>query len=280
MNVTKLLCQLMEKQTMPSAILLEGHAKSVDEQLREVFSHWFCQTHENCGICEWCQLYAHENLPDFHLVSPHQAGHAIKIEQIRDLHDICRQTPQILDFQVVWIQHADTMNEFAANALLKVLEEPIKNFFFLLSAENAKFLPLTIRSRCWILPVGDDQEVLTESQTQLIAQKDKLLELFYGFVQHQVDLAMMIKSFEAYPIDDVLWLLQLLVADIIQGMQLGLDESSEQQFAASIAVPVSYWWRLWDALIDARKKIRLQTSLQSNILLSRMLLILHGSAYE
>lgn len=281
MNVTALLIQLMNKQTMPSAILLEGNNTLIEQQLDEVFSTWFCQTHEHCGHCDGCKLYVHQNLPDFHKIEPHQAGHAIKIEQIRDLHEICRQTPQILNFQVVWIKHADTLNEFAANALLKVLEEPIKNFFFILSAENVKLLPLTILSRCWLLQATDNQAFLSESKASIYAQKETLMSALYGFVLQQIDLAMLLKGFENYPTDDVLWLLQIMVSEMIDGLMGGVvDTLSDPQFAASIAIPFGYWWQFWDALIDAKKKYRTQSSLQSNILLSRLLLILHGHAYE
>lgn len=50
--------------------------------------------------------------------------------------------------RVVYIKNAQNMAAPAANALLKVLEEPPPNVVFILTARDASTLPLTIVSRC------------------------------------------------------------------------------------------------------------------------------------
>lgn len=65
-------------------------------------------------------------------------------------------------WRIAIVDAADDMNASAANALLKILEEPPTNtLFFVLSHSPAKVLP-TIRSRCQqisIKPLSDDQVV-------------------------------------------------------------------------------------------------------------------------
>ncbi len=72
----------------------------------------------------------------------------IRIDEVRALQPLFRQTPSIADWRVVIVDSADEMNTQSANALLKNLEEPPQQtLFFLISHAPGRLLP-TIRSRC------------------------------------------------------------------------------------------------------------------------------------
>ena len=72
----------------------------------------------------------------------------IRIDEVRALQPLFRQTPSISDWRVVIVDSADEMNVQSANALLKNLEEPPQQtLFFLVSHTPGRLLP-TIRSRC------------------------------------------------------------------------------------------------------------------------------------
>jgi DNA polymerase III subunit delta' len=72
----------------------------------------------------------------------------IRVDEVRALQPLFRQTPSIADWRVVIVDSADDMNVQSANALLKNLEEPPEQtLFFLISHTPGKLLP-TIRSRC------------------------------------------------------------------------------------------------------------------------------------
>ena len=72
----------------------------------------------------------------------------IKVETIRKLTSFLSHTPSMGGWRVAIIDTADHLNRNAANALLKILEEPPrKTTLFLLSASPGHLLP-TIRSRC------------------------------------------------------------------------------------------------------------------------------------
>ncbi|MDJ0614885.1 MAG: DNA polymerase III subunit delta' [Rhizobiaceae bacterium] len=84
-------------------------------------------------------------------------------------------------WRVAIVDAADDMNQNAANALLKVLEEPPKDtVFFVLSHAPAKVLP-TIRSRCQHMPLKalsdpELQEVLSQlGVTSGLADEEKTL---------------------------------------------------------------------------------------------------------
>jgi|LauGreDrversion4_2_1035121.scaffolds.fasta_scaffold13302_6 DNA polymerase-3 subunit delta' len=279
MNTLNLLNRLFSEKTLPSALILEGAKQPVIEFCQLLWSHWFCQHNQGCGQCESCLLIAHEHHPDLHFIKPEQDGHAVKIEQVRELLDYAHQTPQIGSFQCVVIESADSMNDYAANALLKILEEPISNFYFILHAKHSSFLLPTIRSRCWLVSLQDENgiEHPTVAQQELTVRFNEVEAAILEYVQHKRDLASLLKFLEGYPLDDVLWLLQKICQHIIQKYTfIQQNEYSLDVLKTLIAIPIQFWWQFWDALIDFRKQLRKQSSFQNQLLLSRLFLILHG----
>ncbi|MEZ5896069.1 MAG: DNA polymerase III subunit delta' [Parvularculaceae bacterium] len=84
----------------------------------------------------------------------------IKVDTIRELTSFLSLTPSMGGWRVAIIDTADDLNRNAANALLKVLEEPPRRTaIFVLSAAPGRLLA-TIRSRCRriaLRPVMDEQ---------------------------------------------------------------------------------------------------------------------------
>ncbi len=84
---------------------------------------------------------------------------AIRVDDVRALQPLFRQTPSVAAWRVVIVDSGDEMNPQSANALLKNLEEPPQQtLFFLISHTPGRLLP-TIRSRCRTLRfhrLGDD----------------------------------------------------------------------------------------------------------------------------
>ncbi|WP_265562689.1 DNA polymerase III subunit delta' [Sphingomicrobium arenosum] len=72
----------------------------------------------------------------------------ISVAQVRELSHLFAVTPSLSDWRVIVIDSADDLEVSAANALLKMLEEPpVKTLFFLVTHAPGRLLP-TIRSRC------------------------------------------------------------------------------------------------------------------------------------
>ena len=69
----------------------------------------------------------------------------ITVDTVREIIDFCK-VKQTKDFFIV-IESAETLNEQAQNALLKLLEEPAKNYHFVLQVRNITTLLPTILSR-------------------------------------------------------------------------------------------------------------------------------------
>ena len=91
--------------------------------------------------------------PDLRWIVPEGAGEQIKIEAVRDVAEFITRTPQIAPRKVAVITSADAMNPYAANALLKTLEEPPSDSYLILVSDGVRDLLPTLRSRCRLVAV-------------------------------------------------------------------------------------------------------------------------------
>ena len=88
--------------------------------------------------------------PDVYVLEP--LGDQIRIDPIRDLRRDLHMRPFEADRRVYLVLRAHLMNEDAADALLKDLEEPPPYAVIVLVADELGLLPPTIRSRCQLVP--------------------------------------------------------------------------------------------------------------------------------
>jgi len=72
----------------------------------------------------------------------------IRIEEIREIDEMLSLKAFEGRYKVIMVDDAETMNQYAANAFLKMLEEPPGDSLILLISSNPERLPDTIRSRC------------------------------------------------------------------------------------------------------------------------------------
>ncbi len=118
-----------------------------------------------CGRCIPCRKIAAGQHPDVTLVQPLDRS-VIGIDQIRELTARAALRPYEGRAKVWILDPADLMQEPAANALLKTLEEPAGAALFILVTATPSALLPTIRSRCQsvrfdLLGEEDLQAILT-----------------------------------------------------------------------------------------------------------------------
>ncbi|MBW0454360.1 MAG: DNA polymerase III subunit delta' [Candidatus Kinetoplastibacterium crithidii] len=134
-----------------------------------------------CKKCISCNLIEKNNHPDFKLLIPNSiadekkisisfddkkntsyASNEIRINQIRDIIPWINVKSYRNNKKIVIIYKADNLNTISSNALLKMLEEPSDDIFFLIVSDCLDKLLPTIVSRCQILhlPIPDYQTSL------------------------------------------------------------------------------------------------------------------------
>ena len=89
--------------------------------------------------------------PDLHYLTPAPDKRAISVEQVRDLIATLELTSHDGAAKALVVEPAESMTLAAANALLKTLEEPTPNTYFLLVSHQPGLLPATVRSRCQVV---------------------------------------------------------------------------------------------------------------------------------
>ncbi|MCK5872286.1 MAG: DNA polymerase III subunit delta', partial [Methylococcales bacterium] len=121
--------------------------------------------------------------PDCLSLAPKELGKNIGIDAVRLLIEKLSLKPQFEMMRVVLIYSADKLNNAAANAFLKCLEEPNERTCFILITENSAKLPATILSRCQKMTLikPETQTALNWLYAQQITEKaDILLNLAQG----------------------------------------------------------------------------------------------------
>jgi DNA polymerase-3 subunit delta' len=119
----------------------------------------------------------------------------IVVEDARAIAAFLRLTPAEGGWRVVIVDTADEMNRNAANAVLKVLEEPPERAILILVSDNPGRLLPTIRSRCRRLalrPLSDAivADLIGRYRPDLsAADQVALVELAEGSIGHAIELA-------------------------------------------------------------------------------------------
>lgn len=104
---------------------------------------------EGCGKCDICNAIKNFSFPDLFYLQPD--GQWYKIQQIRDLRKEAYLKPYISKWKVFILDDAHQLRSEAANALLKILEEPPEYTIFILLAYRPELLLPTIISRSQVV---------------------------------------------------------------------------------------------------------------------------------
>ena len=153
------------------ALLFKTDSGLGTEQLIRHFAHWLLchspQQSQPCGQCKSCLLWQSGNHPDFHLLAPID-DKDIGIDQVREITAKLQQFSQQGGNAVVYLAGAERLTEAAANALLKTLEEPNQNVYFLLEAPLQATMLATIQSRCqtWLVHTPEPSQAFEWLQTE------------------------------------------------------------------------------------------------------------------
>ncbi|MDR3323436.1 MAG: DNA polymerase III subunit delta' [Zoogloeaceae bacterium] len=169
------------RATLPHALLFSGPRGLGKVSLATTFAAGlFCEAPRPdglaCGKCLACRWFEQGNHPDFRLLMPeslrqreegseggsnksgkegksNRSGQEITIDQVRALDDFFAVGTHRQGLRIILAHPAEKLNRNAANALLKILEEPPPSTLFLLVSSETMLLLPTLRSRCQNLPI-------------------------------------------------------------------------------------------------------------------------------
>ncbi|NNL56793.1 MAG: DNA polymerase III subunit delta' [Pseudomonadales bacterium] len=144
-----------------------------------------------CGTCRACELLAANTHPDLYQLAIPEGKKSIPVDAVREVQRNLRQTAQMQGARVCVIWPAEKLNENAANALLKLLEEPPAETYFLLLASSQRQLLPTISSRCLKIHLTLPQKSELESfllQSFANAAVTEALALSRGFPERALQL--------------------------------------------------------------------------------------------
>lgn len=178
--------QQFEQGSIPHAILLSGQ-KGIGKwhfahSLRNFLLCHSPKSNLACGKCRSCQLLSAGSHPDQKVVTTEDKSTHIKIDQIRELTQFADKTASQGKAKVIIIDPAERLNINAANALLKNLEEPAKDTYFILVSHAVNTVMATIRSRCQHTAMHiPDRELAHQWLVQLnITNANTLLDIAGG----------------------------------------------------------------------------------------------------
>jgi DNA polymerase-3 subunit delta' len=133
-------------QEMTHAWLFTGPPGSGRSNAAIAFAAALLCDKNGCGVCTNCLTVKDGSHADIELIRTE--GLSIKVDEVRELITRTSWSPSVGDYRVVVIEDADRLTESAANALLKVIEEPGARTVWLLCAPTLTDVIPTIRSRC------------------------------------------------------------------------------------------------------------------------------------
>ncbi len=156
-------------QAMTNTWLFTGPAGSGRSNAAIAFAAALVCKDGGCSKCQDCLSTILGTHADVELIKTQ--GLSIKIDEVRELISRASWAPSVANFRVVVIEDADRLTDSAANALLKVIEEPGLRTIWLLCAPTLTDVLPTIRSRCRHLALRTPS---AKAITNLLIERDQI----------------------------------------------------------------------------------------------------------
>ena len=184
---------LYDENRLPNKILFSGKKGLGKSTLAYHIINYVCSQNENNKYDKINNVINVENKsfkliqnsthPNFYLIDIFEGKKTIDIEQIRTMITYTNKSNFNENPRFVLIDNIESLNKNSINALLKIVEEPKKNLFFILIHNNeTKILP-TLISRCLTFKINlNFKEVV--SVTNKIVNKNIFEVLNENLVNH------------------------------------------------------------------------------------------------
>jgi DNA polymerase-3 subunit delta' len=208
-EVKESLRRLLSGKRVPGSMLFTGEAgigkKLFALELAKALNCRYRSGVEACDECSSCRRISKSTFPPFgkdeddktRLIWSEHADvsmarpykQIIRVPVMRELEREANFRPFEGAVRIFIVEDADYMNEVAANALLKILEEPPATSHLILTTTNPTALLATIRSRCQVIrfapiPATDVEKFLIEDKGVAAADAALLARTSRGSIGH------------------------------------------------------------------------------------------------
>lgn len=161
---------------LPHAIMLVGE-KGIG---KSVFADYICKLllcegdSAPCSECNPCKKIEKGIHPDIFKILPEGKSETIGVKTIAPIKEHIYIKPNDAAYKIFIVYSAERMNKFAQNALLKMIEEPPEDTFFIFTCQNAQALLPTVRSRVSMISLtpASEEEIIGELSLRF-ADRDK-----------------------------------------------------------------------------------------------------------
>ena len=163
-NFFKNFIELYNNSKLPNTILLSGKKGSGKATFAYHFINYLLSKNENNKYSlEKFEINpnnkSYHNLcnnihPNFFSTESKLNDENIKIDDVRNIIKFLSKSTYSRDIKIILIDNVENLNINSLNALLKIIEEPNKNVFFILVHNDKKKIIDTLKSRCLIFKIN------------------------------------------------------------------------------------------------------------------------------
>lgn len=205
LNVSEKIKSLIKNKYFPHTVIIEGEKETVLKLAEDMAKGILCLNSDYfCGECKNCHLADINNHPDLKIISTEKKNYLV--EDIRDLRKEAFLTPFIANSRIFIITESEKLSDKCQNSLLKILEEPPKNVYFILLTQNSASFLNTVLSRAVLFSVLNTEESEFDNTVKnifsLAVNKNRvgILEILSGLKQREEieKLILKIKDYAIY----------------------------------------------------------------------------------
>lgn len=211
------------KQRLAQALLFVGEPRlQIEDFVINFIKLLFCRAEQSqpCDLCSDCLMINAKAHPDLTLITKDAESSAIKIDQIRELQTHALDMPNRSKLRFIVLNFAQSLNTAAANALLKILEEPGSQTHFILTVSQIGLMPATILSRCqiwrWPNQVTNNYLEIAQDDIHWLEKKTIVLQALCSLVEEKALPISVAQSLQDLPLATVLRWLYLIYAELIR----------------------------------------------------------------
>ena len=171
---------LYNDEKMPNKILLSGKRGSGKSTLAYHLINYILSKEEefkydlnNFNINpenKSFKLLLNKTHPNFYLIDLLSEKKNIDVTQIREMITYTNKSSFNNKERFILIDNVENLNKNSINALLKIIEEPNENVFFILINNNEKYILPTLRSRCLTFKINFSFEESVNIANQILGK--------------------------------------------------------------------------------------------------------------